>query len=122
MNRRIATVLFTFILPLLAHAQPTEVAMANVKKLLQAVSTGDADTVVNLTNGKLHQMLGGREKMIATLTETFRSAQRAGHKLNQFSVGQPSPLGRDGKQIFLFIPYVGTFSNNEIRLLSRPST
>lgn len=114
MNHRIVALLLAFVFPLFASAQPTEVAKATLEKLVDAIRTGDAGTVVNLTHPKVHGMVGGREKMLAALTETFRSARNTGHKLDQIVVGQPSPLGRDGKQIFVFFPYVGVSSNNEI--------
>lgn len=104
--------LLALIYPGLAFAQPTTEALATAQKLLEAVRTGDAKGVVNLTHSKVHELVGGREKMQSLLTETFRSARIAGHKLDRVVLGQSSEIGRDGKNIFLFIPYTGVSSNS----------
>jgi hypothetical protein len=113
MNLRIGILLLALICPLLAYAQPAEVALATLQRLVEAVRTGDAETVVNLTHAKVHEMAGGREKMLIILTETFQSAKNAGHKLDQVVIGQPSSFGRNGKQLFIFVPYIGRSRNNE---------
>jgi len=105
--------ILALICPGFAYAQPTSEALSTVQRLLEAVRTGEAITVVNLTHPKVHELAGGREKMLSLLTETFRSAKAAGHKLDKVVIGKPSALGRDGEQVFLFVPYIGVSSNKE---------
>lgn len=114
MHRQIARILLIILIcPGLAYAQPTAEALSTLQKLVDAVRIGDAKAVVNLTHPKVHELAGGCEKMLSVLTETFQSAKINGHTLDRVVVGKPSALGRDGKQIFLFVPYVGVSSNNE---------
>lgn len=105
--------LLAMLFPLLTYAEPVDVALVTVKQLVQAVRAGNAETVVDLTHAKVHEMLGGREKMLATLSETFGLARAAGHKLSKVEIGQPSSLGHDGKRLFLFIPYISVAGSNQ---------
>lgn len=114
MKRYITRILLlALICPGFAYAQPTAEALATVQRLLEAVRKGEARTVVNLTHPKVHELVGGREKMLSVLTDAFQSAKIAGHKLDQVVIGQPSAIGRDGEQVFLFVPYIGVSSNKE---------
>lgn len=114
MNRKMARLLFiALIIPGFAYASPTAKALATMQRLVDAVRIGDAKAVVNLTHPKVHELAGGREKILSVLTETFLSAKITGHTLDRVVIGKPSALGRDGKQIFLFVPYIGVSSNNE---------
>ena len=60
--------ILALICPGFAYAQPTSEALSTVKRLLEAVRTGEAITVVNLTHPKVHELAGGREKMLSLLT------------------------------------------------------
>lgn len=114
MNRQIVRLLLILLIcPRFAYAQPTVEALATLQRLVDAVRMGDAKAVVNLTHPKVHELAGGREKMLSVLTETLQSAKITGHKRDRVVIGKPSALGRDGKQIFFFVPYVGVSSNNE---------
>lgn len=114
MKRYIARMLLlSLIFPGFAFAEPTAEALTTVHSLLEAVRIGEAKAVIDLTHPKVHELTGGRQKLLSVLTETFRSAKIAGHKLDQVVIGQPSALGRDGKQVFLFIPYIGVSSIKE---------
>lgn len=57
--------ILALICPGFAYAQPTSEALSTVKTLLEAVRTGEAITVVNLTHPKVHELAGGRENALA---------------------------------------------------------
>lgn len=101
------------LVPLLAHTESVDLALVTLKKLVEAVRTGSAETVVELTHPKVHEMVGGRETMLATLSQTFESSKAAGHRLQRVEIGKPSALGRDGRRVFIFFPYIGLSGGNE---------
>lgn len=111
---RLAALLTAAVLfPVCTFAQPAETAMATVRKLVNAVRGFDAQTVVDLTDPEVHELMGGRDKMLAALTTTFKAAKDSGNRLERVELGVPSTLGRDGRNLFLFVPYNATSSNRE---------
>lgn len=112
MTMRVRLLFLAILFPILAHAEPAQVALFTLKRLVEAVRTGNSETVVELTYPKVHEMLGGREMMLTTLSQTFEAARSAGHTLRQVVIGKPSSIGNDGKRLFIFFPYIGVSGGN----------
>jgi hypothetical protein len=84
-----------------------ETPSARVKKkaeeVCQAVVKGDYAKLVDLTYPKVVKLMGGRDKMIAAVTESIKKLKDEGFVIQSVKVGEPSEFLSEAKNTFSIV-------------------
>jgi len=79
---------------------------AQAKEVSDALSRRDFSKIVDLTYPKLVETLGGRDKMIASMTEEMKQMETEGVVLLSSSAGTPTQILNDSGSIYAVLPTV----------------
>jgi hypothetical protein len=80
---------------------------AVVKKAVEigeAIKKEDYAKVIDLTYPKVIELMGGREKMIATLETGMKQLKEQGFAFRSLEVGEPGEFLAEGKNTFVVVP------------------
>ncbi len=77
---------------------------SQAEEINQAFVRKDFGRVADMTFPKLVEILGGRARLIAFLEQSVRSMEAEGFAIISVSVGEPSDVLNDGKQLFAIVP------------------
>jgi hypothetical protein len=79
-------------------------AHEQASRCAEAVITGEFETVVDLTHPKIIGMLGGREKMIATMKEGLEGLKKRGITMKESKAEKPEKLAKSGDSLYCVVP------------------
>ena len=85
-------------------AEIAKAAKAKAEAVQTALVKGDFGAVADGTHPKVIEQLGGREKMLATLTRTLDEMKAGGAEFKKIDVLDPTQVARVGKDIYVYVP------------------
>src|SRR5262245_35603046 len=77
---------------------------AQAEKCAKATVAGDFEGMVAGTHPSVVQMMGGKDKMIATLKESAENMKKEQTGIEAVTVGQPEQLGKTDKLSYALVP------------------
>lgn len=86
--------------------EPKEIlqAVGLAKDMGAATISGDFEKVINLTNPKIVELMGGKANAISATSQAIQGLKGDGFVLTSYAVHDPSQVLRDGKRVFVIIP------------------
>ena len=80
-------------------------ARKQAQEMVDALLKNDVETSTRLTNPRIIEFTGGREKMMNLFREGKEQMTARGMTLEQITVGQPSFPVRAGNELFIVVPH-----------------
>jgi hypothetical protein len=77
---------------------------ARAQELTEALGRKDYEKVIDLTYPKVVEVGGGREKLLAAMTEEVKSMESEGVEIISSNASAPSQIVHDGDGIFAVVP------------------
>lgn len=104
----IRSLLLLLVVPCFAMAADDELK-AKVKKdittLSEATVKGDATVVADLTHPGIHDLIGGRDKLIEVTKNVLKQLDAVGLKMDSYKVGDPSDIVKTDKEMYVVVPF-----------------
>jgi hypothetical protein len=104
MIRNLLRLLLILLMPLASRAQDTAMVKNQANMVAKATIAGDYKTLVNNTYYKAVQMAGGKEKMIALVTESIKQMKTQGITFESAKVDAPNKFYKAGNEIHCLLP------------------
>jgi hypothetical protein len=104
MKKLLLCLLFTTALSLTLYAQDTTLVKNQANMVAKAMIAGDYKTLVNYMYPKAVQMGGGKEKMIALVTNGMQQMKTQGITFESVKVDAPGKFYKAGTEIHCLLP------------------
>jgi len=104
--KRITLTLLVIAIPVVGRAQQTQVATIKQEatKCAKALLAGDYETLVKYTHKRVVELVGGKEKVIASVKEGTSKMRADGIELLDATIGQPNEPKRIGSWLIALVP------------------
>ncbi|MGB0879095.1 MAG: hypothetical protein ACPGTO_00855 [Polaribacter sp.] len=109
---RFLSIFFSFFLCLSIVSQTKEEAIRDAKKTAKATLASDFKTVLDFTYPPVVNLMGGKEKALATIISSMEEMEKSGFKFEKADVISASDIVKEQNQYRCFI------KNNYVMLLN----